>query len=208
MSRKLAVAAICLAVSFLFATSAEAARYLKVNFDTLTLRYYETEMVGETWRDVYWGLTWKGEILIDTMGVQPGDYESFPFQHWYDQKVFSYADNWIYVERLPTPAGQRLDAIFHPVDLTAPSFASTLISGEFIDTYTYSRYDLTRVTSAPLRSLSIVGFDSDETLTPYANWTSAAAAIPEPASWAMLVGGFGVIGAMLRRRGRVAVRLA
>lgn len=29
---------------------------------------------------------------------------------------------------------------------------------------------------------------------------STAAAVPEPASWAMFIGGFGVLGAMMRRR--------
>lgn len=35
-----------------------------------------------------------------------------------------------------------------------------------------------------------------------------AAAVPEPASWAMMLGGFGAMGAALRRRPRVTVRLA
>jgi hypothetical protein len=34
------------------------------------------------------------------------------------------------------------------------------------------------------------------------------AAVPEPASWAMMIGGFGLIGAMLRRRTRTTVRFA
>lgn len=34
------------------------------------------------------------------------------------------------------------------------------------------------------------------------------AAVPEPASWAMMIGGFGLIGAMQRRRTRTAVRFA
>jgi hypothetical protein len=37
--------------------------------------------------------------------------------------------------------------------------------------------------------------------------TIAASAVPEPASWAMMIGGFGLIGAALRRR-KVAVRFA
>ena len=33
-----------------------------------------------------------------------------------------------------------------------------------------------------------------------------AAAVPEPAAWAMMIGGFGLVGAAMRRRGTVAVR--
>lgn len=34
------------------------------------------------------------------------------------------------------------------------------------------------------------------------------AAVPEPASWAMMIGGFGLVGATLRRRMRTAIRFA
>ena len=35
-----------------------------------------------------------------------------------------------------------------------------------------------------------------------ASFTSSAAAVPEPASWAMMIGGFGIVGGALRRRPR------
>ena len=38
--------------------------------------------------------------------------------------------------------------------------------------------------------------------------TISLAAIPEPATWAMMVGGFGVIGASMRRRARVKIAYA
>jgi hypothetical protein len=34
--------------------------------------------------------------------------------------------------------------------------------------------------------------------------TVPAAAVPEPASWALMLGGFGLLGATVRRRSRVA----
>jgi hypothetical protein len=37
---------------------------------------------------------------------------------------------------------------------------------------------------------------------------SAAAAVPEPASWAMFIGGFGLVGGAMRRRARIHVRFA
>lgn len=36
----------------------------------------------------------------------------------------------------------------------------------------------------------------------------AGTAVPEPTTWAMMIGGFGLIGAAMRRRGRLATRLA
>jgi len=36
----------------------------------------------------------------------------------------------------------------------------------------------------------------------------SAAAVPEPATWAMFIGGFGLIGGAMRRRQRIAVRFA
>jgi len=45
--------------------------------------------------------------------------------------------------------------------------------------------------------------DAEETID---NLDSAAPPAPEPASWAMMIGGFGVIGGALRRRRETAVR--
>ena len=41
-----------------------------------------------------------------------------------------------------------------------------------------------------------------------ASLTVTAGAVPEPASWAMMIGGFGAVGGAMRRRTRVAVRFA
>ena len=46
------------------------------------------------------------------------------------------------------------------------------------------------------------------TLSSARNLSFGAAAVPEPASWAMMVGGFGLIGAAMRRRQRIVVSFA
>ncbi len=43
--------------------------------------------------------------------------------------------------------------------------------------------------------------------TPEPDYTLTITAVPEPASWAMLVAGFGALGAMVRRRRDVTVRV-
>jgi hypothetical protein len=61
--------------------------------------------------------------------------------------------------------------------------------------------------------INVIG-NADGFLFPGTNSTAftlqsgAAAAVPEPASWAMMIGGFGMVGGALRRRQRIAVSLA
>ena len=54
--------------------------------------------------------------------------------------------------------------------------------------------------------LNTVGFESVAGVTITA--TNAAGAVPEPASWAMMIGGFGMIGAASRRRVRSSTTYA
>lgn len=55
--------------------------------------------------------------------------------------------------------------------------------------------------------LSIVGYWGKEGGT-YSSKLSFDAAVPEPASWAMMIAGFGLVGAAMRRRTKVQVRYA
>ncbi|WP_439547101.1 PEPxxWA-CTERM sorting domain-containing protein [Sandarakinorhabdus sp.] len=60
------------------------------------------------------------------------------------------------------------------------------------------RFDIEAVQSSPsFTGLAEVAFDSQSFVTP---------AIPEPASWMMLITGFGLTGAAMRRRGRQLAR--
>jgi hypothetical protein len=55
------------------------------------------------------------------------------------------------------------------------------------------------VITAPPQSGAVIGFDN-------VTFSTAAIAVPEPASWAMMIAGFGLAGAAARRRGvRVAM---
>jgi hypothetical protein len=55
-------------------------------------------------------------------------------------------------------------------------------------------------------SLTVSGFsDGPQTLTTYAKMGAGAGAVPEPASWALMLGGFGAIGGAMRSRRKAAV---
>jgi hypothetical protein len=79
-------------------------------------------------------------------------------------------------------------------DLTFPS--GDQISGETNGVVTY-------VTDGPL----LIGatFESSQNSFEFDN---LATAVPEPATWAMMLGGFGVVGAAARRRQRTAIAYA
>jgi hypothetical protein len=52
------------------------------------------------------------------------------------------------------------------------------------------------------------GAGGNAVISDFAPQNATIAAVPEPASWAMMLGGFGVVGSALRRRQRVRLRLA
>ncbi|MBS0503779.1 MAG: PEP-CTERM sorting domain-containing protein [Proteobacteria bacterium] len=80
-------------------------------------------------------------------------------------------------------------------DLSFPS--GNQISGETNGVVTYRVTDGPRLTGATFTS-SANSFEFD----------NLAAGVPEPASWALMIGGFGLIGAASRRRARTVTVLA
>lgn len=63
-----------------------------------------------------------------------------------------------------------------------------------------NRYQLGGKFGGEALSITNFGGFSGATYMPY----EAAAAVPEPATWAMMIGGFGLIGATMRRRNKIA----
>ena len=62
-----------------------------------------------------------------------------------------------------------------------------------------------------LASAGVLRFEAigtSESLGGYVDSIALSNAVPEPATWAMMIGGFGLVGGAMRRRGRMAVRLA
>ena len=99
-----------------------------------------------------------------------------------------------------------VDTSFQALDLAGDEqhdFRSLARGYDIADFYSGLEFRYLRVEGTPF-SFQTASFDLDA--VGVANFTSAA--VPEPATWAMLITGFGVVGATVRRRRRLAAALA
>jgi hypothetical protein len=191
------------------AAAADAARYIKVEFTGAYAPYIGLTFDGTDVREYQYFKSLSGEFLLDTTEYGPGDDAGFVDRTTPGAEThISYRADGISIFYLDGPARRQLVVGFSPVDLSAPSFTRTT-SGRLRDTYLYHyRSDDTETVYADVGSVKITGFDSATTLTSYATWTArqtAASAAPEPASWALMLIGFGTVGSALRRRQRTRV---
>jgi hypothetical protein len=60
----------------------------------------------------------------------------------------------------------------------------------------------------PSEHIGAVRFSSSGVAFEFDDVAAGIGAVPEPASWALMIGGFGLVGGAMRRRQRVAVRFA
>ena len=112
----------------------------------------------------------------------------------FDSSSFSYADTGCWV-------GFYANATFDPIDLSPSSFTVHVqpLTSNFDDQYIIdARYEIVGHVTGPLTNLVIRGSDN-----PFAEQPPLSA--PEPSSWAMMIGGFGGIGGLLRRRRNTVV---
>jgi hypothetical protein len=85
------------------------------------------------------------------------------------------------------------------------SGSSGVISTALVDSF--NSYSSVFVTGNGITNLSINNNNNDSWLFGIGSITFSAGAVPEPASWAMMIAGFGLVGATMRRR-RQAVATA
>lgn len=90
---------------------------------------------------------------------------------------------------------------------TAGSFGSNVYAGgDFV--YTNAGDSLAAIVGKPWDDIHGV-FGDVQFRADFSRGATAGAGVPEPAAWAMLIGGFGIAGgALRRRRARIAVRFA
>jgi hypothetical protein len=190
---------VALAVALLGTSTASfAARYIKINFTTNAAKYYGSDGFGDR---IDYAQAWRGEVLIDTQSAYEG--ELFVDDGSLGGALITYSNQRFSIEQFQDPEGYGVYATFKPVALSSASFTSSLTSGTFSDSFNYGgRYDLFDRTQASLRSLTVTGFDSDQTLQSYATLRTFGpeSAVPEPASWSLMIAGFGLVGMALRRR--------
>ena len=79
------------------------------------------------------------------------------------------------------------------------SGASTLASYAINPTYGSNNKEYFGFSGANITSVRLTAATSGDWVF-IDNLTSVGGAVPEPASWAMLIAGFGVVGASMRRR--------
>jgi hypothetical protein len=202
MMRKVVQGCLAAMVAALVARGAEAARYIKVEFTTNEVPYYRlTNPPVPPFVEQYEKVL-VGELLFDTQAANSGNQLSFGGTASSPGTFVQFSNASIYLFQPGGGEDRAISASFTPVDLSAPSFVGTLTSGSFSAYFhNSSHFSLPALTGGSLHSLTFTGFDSDETLTPYIHWSEGAASpAPEPSSWAMLVAGFGLIGAILRYR--------
>jgi hypothetical protein len=180
MSRKLLI----LAIASVFAAEAQAARYI-----TFSVRA---------------GLTF--DITFDTNSAGTP----------------SLSENGYTAEILPdeltiygTPPG-FLD-YFTSVDLTTFDLSPSAFryhvlrpADRWVADYIYhiQQYEFFGTTGGPDFNLTITGTDTPRPVGIAASGAIAIPSLPEPGSWAMMVGGFGLAGAALRRRRKPGIRFA
>ena len=78
------------------------------------------------------------------------------------------------------------------------TLTTTLSVGYGFETHTLNWANLTSVTFAQFASAEYLGFDNVVSNVDY-----SVGGVPEPATWALMIGGFGFVGAAMRRRAKV-----
>ena len=103
--------------------------------------------------------------------------------------------------------GGPLTATFDPLFATAVLNGSLFSTGPQTPTGFPGPVDFSPANGAQITGLYVSTAPQNGTVTGAITFVDAAGAVPEPATWAMMIGGFGAIGASMRRR-KVAVRFA
>jgi hypothetical protein len=151
--------------------------------------------VDLAWTTSAWGPAASGTFSMDLDGWNPGTIT----QSFDDVAGQTYTVSFDY-SRNPANAAQDVSALVSVgganTTVDAPNggfggeFAMTWLSGGF--TFVGAGHDtITLASLDPQDSNAGVFFD---------NVSVSGPAVPEPASWALMIGGFGMAGAMLRRR--------
>lgn len=184
MHRLLAGAALCAALATSPANAAEL--LFKWQWDGTSLRAITTQdgiviqnsNVGTQYTSGY-GL-WNGQNLTNSFSA------AFNFYDVSNALVFTYA-----------PSGTAGSSIFNIPILNAVNGPLTPLAG-----------GTSLTASSTVQNLLTFKAGADNYTLQFQSLVGPVAAVPEPATWAMMLAGFGMIGFSLRRRRKQAVRVS
>ena len=91
---------------------------------------------------------------------------------------------------------------------TALDFSSVTFNGVEFDVNSSGVVDFRSLLRQPLQDMNTITVRGMAGANASYSGTIALAAIPEPATWAMMIGGFGMVGFVARRRTKVTVAYA
>lgn len=188
-----------LAAAIVGAMPADATRYLAVDIHTSGKVYFARP---DFYEDVY-SLNTHVNVLLNLDDIAPGE-SFFPtVPGWgYLSTSYSAAGFSVFGDR----SGVDFFASFSLVGLDFSKPFNKIFKGvgSFTSYYTYSRYDLLEEVHGTIPYAAVRRFNSDDVIASSISieqsWTSA----PEPVSWGMMLGGFGLIGVAMRYRRRWA----
>ncbi|MBB6506204.1 hypothetical protein F4693_003201 [Sphingomonas endophytica] len=183
--KTIATAALC---SMILAAPATAATmtFSGVNGKVTQATYTEDGITATSIDGDFWGYPDGGQLHLDPDGYQNSTYD------------FTFAGGLFTLASLDVSfASDSALGTFTAYDAADQIVGSASFSGATTGARTFSLTNISR-----LRLVNTGSHMSIDNLT-----VNAAGAVPEPATWAMMVAGFGVAGAALRRRSRATVRV-
>lgn len=197
-----------LALAFGASTSAQAVKSVTVQFTTSTKNISEAHFnheTGQTEIDRY-TQSYSGQF---TFNVEPGDNQ---LGHVYDEDFYSVAAFFDNGKGFSYEYPGGYEAYYLTADfLRAIDFSSTktgvLATGRGVWTEYFDDVFGKPKSTKFNATVTVVGFNVNQ--TPSLSFVAEyGPAVPEPASWAMMIGGFGMVGGAMRRRQKAAVSFA
>jgi len=193
------------AASLLLASPAFAAHYLEVKLTTSAVAIIPYDDGSGIPIDHSYNFKTTADVILNMSDYPPGwDYYGASAQ-WsiidavYDSSAFS-----LYLEDANDGALYFTGQVpFSGLD-PSHNFSRTFHGiGSYTATYLIdARYEITDAVSGPINDVFVRTFDSDVAIpsSVTASQSLTPLAAPEPASWMMLLGGFGLVGGAMRRR--------
>ena len=136
-----------------------------------------------------------------TVYADNGNFSADIYNHGFE--VFGWNADFVYLQTYVDLSG---------FDLTPSTFHyhQAFPDGQWVGAYEYyiDQYSFVGFTGGGAYNLDIVGTDNPRSVGLQVAGNSTAPSVPEPASWAMMLGGFSLVGGAMRARRKTALTFA